>query len=125
MPGKRIFIIDDEKEILDSLSRRLKNDGYEVLTASLGREAVQQVKDTLPDLLLVDIVLPDIDGPEVIVLIQEDAAAARIPVIFFSGIISREGQGYYSEIKAGGKVFPAISKPFPYNELVTLIQRYV
>ena len=124
MPGKKILIIDDEEEILHSLEKRLTADGYEVTTATQGREAVRMARENPPDLFLIDIVLPDIDGPEVILMLQDDAALAKIPVVFFSGIISREGKGYYSEIKAAGQVFPAISKPFPYGELIKLIQRY-
>jgi len=125
MAGKRIFIVDDEQEILDSLSRRLTQDGYEVITATGGQEAVRKIRDSSPDLILVDIVLPDIDGPDVVQRIRQAEPSLEIPVIFLSGIVSKEKDGYHSEIKVGGREYPAIAKPFPYEALRALIQEAI
>ncbi len=125
MPGKKIFIVDDEEDILESLNRRLTADGYTVITSATGREAIQKVRQFAPDLLLVDIVLPDIDGPEVIQRLKNDPQGMDRPVIFFSGIVSKEDQGKTSSVKVAGQDYPALGKPFAYEELVKQMSRYV
>jgi len=125
MPGKKIFIVDDEEDILESLSRRLTADGYEVVTSKTGREAIQKVKQSDPDLLLVDIVLPDIDGPEVIQRLKQDTQEIEKPVIFFSGIVSKEDVGKTSTVKVAGQEYPALGKPFAYEELVKMMSQFI
>jgi len=125
MPGRKIFIVDDEEDILESLNRRLTADGYAVVTAATGRDAVQKIKQVDPDLLLVDIVLPDIDGPEIIQRLKNDPQGMEKPVIFFSGIVSKEGQGKTSTVKVAGHEYPALGKPFAYEELVKLMAQYI
>jgi len=122
MPQKKIFIVDDEVEVLEALSKRLKDDGYEPVTATSGREAVRKVQAMMPDLILMDIVLPDIDGSEAVRLIQQDPKTRSIPIVFLSGIVSNEDKEQKPEVKVGGWNYPAIGKPFPYEALLKIIK---
>ncbi|MGD2279274.1 MAG: response regulator, partial [Candidatus Omnitrophota bacterium] len=78
----KILVTDDDKEIVKILYKLLTHAGYEVLTASSGEEALGKVKDDHPDLILLDIMMPGIDGMEVKAKLNEDTATASIPVIF-------------------------------------------
>ena len=60
--GNRILVLDDEKEIAEVIALYLKNDGYQVIQAYTGREALDQVEQEPPDLALLDVMLPDEDG---------------------------------------------------------------
>ncbi len=80
----RILVVDDERFYIDVLSNLLR-DEYEVETAVTGEEAlIQAAAEPLPDLVLLDIVLPDIDGYEVCHRLKQNVATAEIPVIFLT-----------------------------------------
>jgi len=85
---RKVLIVEDNPEILRLLEMRLENMGYVVSSAFNGRSALAKVKEEVPDIILMDIVLPDVDGIEVTKLLKKDDATATIPVIAFSGYIS-------------------------------------
>jgi CheY-like chemotaxis protein len=80
----RILLVEDEQVNLDMFRRRLERKGYEVLTAETGLSAVELTKSSRPDLVLMDLGLPEIDGWEATRRIKADATTARIPVIVLS-----------------------------------------
>lgn len=89
---KTILVVDDDPTILRLLEVRLGSMGYTVETAPTGTEAIKQAKNIKPDVILVDVVLPDIDGLEVINQLKgEDSGVAHIPVIAFTGKVTLEG----------------------------------
>ena len=120
--NKKILIVDDEEDILNLLSRKLAHAGYQVVKASTGKEAVQKTKQYAPNLILLDIVLPDIDGADVVKLLEEEPALRKIPVIFMSGIISKEDDTK-PFITIGGVKYTAIPKPFNYEDMLAEIQK--
>jgi CheY-like chemotaxis protein len=119
---KKILLIEDELEILTILKTRLEQEGYAVWATSSGREAVELASNFLPDLILTDIVLPDIDGPEAIKSISNDPQLSAVLVIFFSGILGGdESSGKLPEVFVGGRRYPAIAKPFSFRQLMEKI----
>ena len=88
--AKKILVVDDEKETVLYLTSILRRVNYEVISATSGQEAVGLAKERLPDLIVLDIVLPDIDGGEVASILSKDPATADIPIIFLTGIIRKE-----------------------------------
>jgi len=76
----RILIIDDEPNILETMKDCFTMEGYEVLTAENGQDGIEEAKSAVPDLIIVDIMLPDSDGNEVCRIIKEDCGM-KIPVI--------------------------------------------
>jgi len=85
---KKIIIIEDEQILLNLLKERLTEEGYEVITAIDGQEGLEKIKQKKPDLILLDIVMPKMDGFEVMEALNKDENLAKIPVI----IISNSGQ---------------------------------
>jgi DNA-binding response OmpR family regulator len=126
MAGRKILVVDDEAEVLDVLSRKLTMEGFQVVTAGLGQVAVEKALSEDPDLIILDIVLPDFDGSEVIQRIRSNPyIEKRIPVLFLSGILTEEERGKYSELTVGGVSYPALPKPISVAELLRAIQKYL
>jgi diguanylate cyclase (GGDEF)-like protein len=112
-----ILVADDEPINRSLIQRRLERAGYHVLTAQNGQEAVEKTRERLPDLVLLDIMMPVMDGLEACRLIKEDAATQDIPVIFLS---ARDE----TEVKVSGLNLGAndyISKPFKAEELLARV----
>ncbi|QAT17617.1 hypothetical protein BU251_07745 [Candidatus Velamenicoccus archaeovorus] len=89
---KSILIIDDEKDILDSLSGYLERNGYDVEAADNGAEGLRLVRDRRPDLVILDLMLPDIDGSDIAARLLEDPLTSRIPIIFLTSIVRKSEQ---------------------------------
>ena len=87
---KCILLVDDEKDFLEVTSAHLKSLGYDVLTATSGEEALDIVWEKHPDLVLLDIILPQMKGVEVCTNLKSDPATAEIPIIFMTAITSGE-----------------------------------
>lgn len=83
IPKAKILVVDDEESILETVSGILEDEGYEVTTAASGKEGIRQFKETSPDVVLLDVWLPDTDGLDVLKAIKEDADP--VSVIMISG----------------------------------------
>ena len=81
---KKILVCDDEPYILMALTDAVEMEGYECVTAINGREALQKARETLPDLIMLDIMMPFMDGFEVCRELKADAATRDIPVIMLT-----------------------------------------
>jgi two-component system sensor histidine kinase/response regulator len=103
-----LLVVDDDASNRDVLSRRLVRQGHEVRTATSGREALQLMRETAFDGVLLDIMMPDMDGYEVLGRIKSDPALLHVPVIMISAI--DEVQSVVRCIEAGAEDY--LSKPF-------------
>ena len=81
---KKILVCDDEPYILMALTDAVEMEGYDCVTAINGREALQKARETLPDLIMLDIMMPFMDGFEVCRELKADAATRDIPVIMLT-----------------------------------------
>lgn len=106
MSVAHILIADDEAQILELLEEELSSDGYSVSTARNGYETVLKALDKPVDLLIVDMVMPKLNGVEVITILKK--VYPHLPIIAFTGHI---GEGYMSETMSRGAV-DCIKKPF-------------
>lgn len=111
--GKRILVVDDEVEILVLLSRRLQSWGYEVLTVATGEDALRMAEEKRPDLILLDIVMPEMGGRDVCLRLKNHPKTSPIPVIFLTAL------GMPEQVEAGIHVGANdyIVKPFEPREL--------
>lgn len=85
MPQK-ILVVDDDQGILKAISNRLQKEGYEVFLAQDGEKALREAEYVLPDLIILDVMLPKIDGSEVYSQLQENDKLKKIPVIFLTAL---------------------------------------
>ena len=104
----KILIVDDEPFNVDYLEQELEDSNYTILTASNGREALERVKSELPDLILLDIMMPVMDGFEVLAQLQADPALRNIAVIVISAM--NDLASVIKGIKQGAEDF--LPKPF-------------
>lgn len=104
---KNILVVDDELEVLEATKKILLKNQYAVMTASAGKEAVTLAKVNRPDLILLDIVMPDMDGRDVLVELKKDPATKDIPIIF----VTARGEQFERDygLKLGAHEY--ISKP--------------
>jgi CheY-like chemotaxis protein len=121
MSNKTILTVDDEERVLQLINDILSTKGYDVLTAGSGKEAIRKSKKSLPDLIVMDIMMPDLDGAEAVKLLKEDPATKDIPILFLSGIIMKEEGKSDIDINVGGDFYSALPKPFGAEELLTAV----
>src|SRR5690349_12606689 len=109
----KILVVDDEPSIVDLLTRFLRREGYDVVTAANGREALEQVEQEQPDLILLDVTMPELDGFEVCQRLKDDERTALIPITMLTGLDDREHRT--RGIEAGADDF--LTKPFEHSIL--------
>ena len=110
---KRILVVDDTKDVLQVVARRLQSWGYEALTADSGEEGLRVAEEQLPDLILLDIMMPKLKGREVCARLKANPKTQKIPVIFLTAL------GLADHVKAGMDLGAEdyIVKPFEPAEL--------
>ena len=97
MDKKKILIVDDEKDVLVVLERGLIAKGYSVMATDNGNDAIMLAKSELPDLVILDILMPNTEGTEIAAILKEDIKTKDIPVIFLTCLLKKEEeerQGY-------------------------------
>jgi two-component system sensor histidine kinase/response regulator len=119
--NKKILIVDDNIVNLEILRNMLGSEGYMVIHASGGREAVQMAKKDLPDLIILDIIMPDIDGGEVASILKRHPRTKNIPIIFLSSLISKKEEKFSSSKKG----ISLVAKPCRRDELLKQVEVYL
>lgn len=119
MEEKKILIVDDDKDLLLALSVRLASRGYQTLCAPDAATAILKAAQAKPDLILLDLGLPDGNGFFVMDMVKQLSSVANIPVI----VVSARPQDVYKEaaILAGAKDY--FQKPYGNDDLMTAIER--
>lgn len=118
MPGSKILVVDDEAYIVELVRFNLEKEGFKVLEAFDGSTALELVEKHLPDLILLDIMLPGMDGLEVCRRLKQDESFRSIPVIFLTA--RGEEIDTVLGLEIGGDDY--IKKPFSPRELVARIK---
>ena len=119
---KSILIIDDEKDVVDSVSGFLKRNGYDVFGASTGQEGLKIAREELPSLIILDLMLPDIDGSDVAAQLLNNLTTKEIPIIFLTAIVTKSEQEATGEFIANRCI---IAKPCSSEEILSLVKNYI
>ena len=117
----KILAVDDEPELTDLMQYNLVRAGYEVTTAANGWEALDCIKRCRPDLILLDLMLPDLDGFGVCEILRRDPLSATIPIIIVSAWASTDSRNLGRELGA----LDYITKPFSPKELVSRVNQWL
>ena len=122
MSRKRILMVDDEKGITTMTKLNLERTGlYEVAVENRSTHALETAKRFNPDMILLDITMPEMDGPEVASQIRADEELKNTPIVFLTAVVSRFETGD-NQLKRGGQVF--LSKPVSQKTLLECIEQY-
>jgi DNA-binding response OmpR family regulator len=119
MDKKRILIVDDEEDILIVLKFRLEANNYEVLTASSGQEGLNKARTEKPDLIILDLMLPKLDGYKVCRMLKFDESYKAIPIIMFTARVQQKDEELGKEMGADAYV----TKPFEPEILLEKIRQ--
>jgi len=120
-PKKKILIIDDEADFTTLVKMNLEKAGdYEVMTENVSSASLNTTKAFKPDLILLDILMPVVEGGEVAARLQEDMLTKDIPIVFLTAIVGRDEVKKHGGL-IGGRVF--VSKPVDIKELTEIIDK--
>ena len=123
MEKKRILLIDDEEDYTKTMKLNLeRTDKYEVITENRGAKALLAVRKTKPDLILLDIIMPDMDGNEIAYRIESDKTIKHIPLVFLTVTVSGEEVNYKGSV-IGGHYF--IPKAASMEEIIDCIEENI
>jgi len=114
----KVLLIEDNLEIRENISEILELEGYEVEVAQNGVMGIRMAKETLPDIVLCDIMMPEADGWEVIKQLKDDKKTSGIPFVFITASVEKK------EVEEGSKLGAVgyILKPFEPAELLTTLK---
>jgi DNA-binding response OmpR family regulator len=113
----RILIVEDEANIVKLISVRLERLGHTISAAATGNSALEAARELVPDLILLDVMIPEINGFQVLQRLKHNPATARIPVLMLTA------RGHEHDIAAGleGGAEDYIVKPFSFPELIARV----
>jgi two-component system, OmpR family, alkaline phosphatase synthesis response regulator PhoP len=117
-PRARVLVVDDEADLVRILQFGLQAIGYQVETASDGQEALKKARETKPDIILLDLMLPKLDGYKVCRLLKFDERYKNIPIIILSAR-TQEGDQLLA-MEMGANRF--ITKPYDFSEVLSHIE---
>jgi len=123
MEKKKILVVDDEESFVKMVKLNLEETGnYEVRIETKGAQAFDSAKEFKPDMILLDVIMPDVDGGEVMRRIKSDNSLKNIPVVFLTAIVE-ENEIVAEDGIIGGHLF--IAKPVTTEKLIDCIQKNI
>ena len=118
---RTVLIIEDEKLIIVSTQMVLEAAGFRVESATSGEEGIGKARELRPDLILLDIMMPGIDGWETLTRLKRDAETSGIPVIIFTA--REHSRGHQKSTEMGAADY--FRKPFEPDELIELVEKHI
>ena len=119
--SKKILIVEDNATLVSLMRARLENSGYEVISAEEGEEGLRSMKEEKPDLVILDIKLPIMDGFEVCRLAKNNPELKSIPIIFVTALAQEQDLKKGKEVGGDGY----ITKPYDGNNLLDEIGKFL
>lgn len=114
----KVLVIDDDKDTLRILESKLTNSGYQVLQAGDGKEGLEKARDVGPDIILLDVMMPELDGLSVLQHLKFDARTDKIPVIVMTAKGEKMEKLFIMEGAVG-----YLTKPFVFTELLSELEK--
>lgn len=121
MQNKKILVVDDEADLVEMVTMRLEANGYKVITASDGREALEKARSEKPHLIILDLMLPKMDGYKVCRMLKFDEKYKHIPVIMFTARAQESDKKTGKEVGADAYII----KPFEPQILLDTIKNLI
>ncbi|MFP4472821.1 MAG: response regulator [Candidatus Omnitrophota bacterium] len=123
MSGKIILAVDDDPTTLKLLNARFREDGHDIRTAETAGDAIRQAKECPPDIVIMDLLLPDMPGEEAVVELLQMFPSREMTIIFLSGILlAEDGEGVESQqVRVKDEFYPAVGKPVNFERLMSVL----
>ncbi len=119
--GKKVLFVDDEEDIREVVQIRLESNGYEVITAGSGEEALKKIEESNPDLMILDVMMPGMDGLTVLKTLRKNENTAKLPVI----ILTAKRKKMIGDLFELENIQGFIEKPFDSKILLDMIEKAV
>jgi two-component system, OmpR family, response regulator len=116
----RILVVDDTPALLDVIRKCLEEEGYHVRTCLESRDAIRMAQEDPPDVIMLDVVMPEVSGWEVLAALRTDATFTRTPVIVCTAYVA-EAIGRMAELKGPDQHLGLLPKPFELEELIEVV----
>jgi twitching motility two-component system response regulator PilH len=120
MAIKKILVVDDTPVYLEQIRQILASEGYDTVTATSGKEAIEKAKTIQPDLIFMDVVMPEMDGFAACRELTKNETTKKIPVVFVSGK-STEADRVWAELQ-GAKAY--ITKPYTPEQILDQVDAF-
>ena len=115
---RKILVVEDEPDFLELLRLRFKEEGFAIATATNGLDAVKKARSLQPDLILLDVMLPELDGFAVCEILKKDSATASIPIVMVTGLCGQLSR--CAGIESGATDF--VTKPTTPEDIVLKVR---
>jgi CheY-like chemotaxis protein len=124
---KKIMVVDDDPQILELVRIRLKANNYEVITSIEGQDAISKIRQERPDLVIMDIMLPNMSGGDAVRVLMADSKTKDIPIIFLTALTANlpYEANHQGVINVDGHFFQALPKPFKPEKLLMEIKKII
>jgi len=122
MVKKKIMLIDDEEPFCNMVKLNLERSGeYEVRVETKGERAYNAIKEFNPDIIFLDIIMPDVDGAEIALSLRKDEELKHIPVVFLTAMV-KKSEEISQRITIGNYLYPCLAKPITIERLIESIK---
>ena len=124
--SKKILVVDDDPTSLRSVEGMLISGGYEVKISVHAENIEQKVNDFAPDLIIMDLIMPNVDGNQAVKKLKNNPALKSVPVIFLTALKMRDDErGLEFEVSVENKSYRTLTKPIDAKTLITEINRLI
>ena len=120
---KKILIVDDDRDLSELTQSVLKQAGYEVIVSHDSLSGIDMAKKQKPNLILMDVMLPGMNGAEVVKSLKADTILKDIPVIFLTALLSEADKHNTDGIRVDDKKYIAIAKPYEIKNLLEKVKK--
>ncbi|MCM8773759.1 MAG: response regulator [Candidatus Omnitrophica bacterium] len=115
----KILVVDDDYKIVEYLSYVFRSAGYEVISTTKGIEAINLAKIHKPDLIILDMLMPEMRGEEVVRILKDDPLVSHIPIIYFTGVVSKKDEEFIRKLTGN---YGILTKPTTKDKLLEAVR---
>ena len=120
-----VLLIDDDLHLGELNKRVLIKQGYQAETFSDAKAAIKHAHQHKPNLILMDIAMPDMPGPEIVKILRDDVLLSYIPVVFVTGLVASTDEELLNEgLNVEGIKYPILAKPYGSEQLLNVVKKY-
>jgi CheY-like chemotaxis protein len=120
---RRILLIDDDQDLSDTIKSVLEYDGFDVLLSNDPQKGIDMAKEQNSDMILMDVMLPGMNGAEAVKILKSTPIVRDIPVIFLTALMSNSDRGAQQEgLNVDGVSYKTLGKPFENEKLLEMVR---